>query len=61
MYIMMLNIAPGKKTDDKKRDEDNTTAGENCSKHHLRMRLRNGKHNLTQLQIHPEIQSLSST
>ena len=45
MEIMMLNIAPGKKTDDEKRDEDDTTASENCSKNNLRMRLRNDKQN----------------
>ena len=61
MEIVMMNIAPGKKTDDKKRDEDNTTAGENCSKYDLNMMLRNGKQNPIQFQIHQEIQSLNST
>ena len=40
-----MNIAPGKKTDDEKRDEDDTTASKNCSKNDLRMRLRNDKQN----------------
>ena len=45
MEITMMNTAPGKKTDDEKRDEDDTTASENCSKNNLRMRLRNDKQN----------------
>ena len=38
-------IVPCKKTDNKKGDEDNTTAGKNCSKNNLRMILKNGKFN----------------
>ena len=59
--MMMMMIVPGKKTDNKKGDEDNTTAGKNCSKYNLRMMLKNGKYNQTQLQIHTEIHSFSST
>ena len=43
--MMTMMIAPCKKTDNKKGDEDNTTAGKNCSKNNLRMKLRNGKYN----------------
>ena len=41
----MMMIVPCKNTDNKKGDEDNTTAGKNCSKNNLRMILKNGKFN----------------
>ena len=47
--MMRMMIAPCKKTDNKKGDEDNTTAGKNCSKNNLRMILKNG--NLNQFTI----------
>ena len=45
---MRMVAVPGKKTDNKKGDEDNTTAGKNCSKYDLRMMLKNGKYKQTQ-------------
>ena len=59
--MMMMMMIPGKKTDNEKGDEDNTTAGKNCSKYNLRMMLKNGKYNQTQLQTHLEIYPLSLT